>query len=267
MNGRPRAPKVKAADRCPAREAEADTGPPPTAKMAPSDLLALIINGLFGLLGLLIMPSNPSVGIVTTAFFGSGAVFLGWLHWRRYQDHRLQFTDIEVVGGARILPRRGFLLTIGFWLTSLGTLMVVFGQSYPILFQWLGGLIALSGAVLLVLVALRIVPAGFLQFEPQGLIIGSRSWQAIVPWDWIIDVQQTEFQNNSMVLLTIANVEQLDVKPATARPKALRAIGQKPFTILPLYYGIPSPLLAAAIKRYANDAEARESLRVRQLMH
>lgn len=270
--GRRRAPKANATGLHQAREGgRSDTGQLPPYRMARGDLWALIINGVFGALGLLMLPSNPSVGIISAAFFGSGAIFLGWLHWRRYQDYKLQLTDIEVAGGARILPRRGFLLTMGAWLAVLGSVLIVFGQSYPALLQWLGAFIAFSGATLLVLTVLRVFPPGFLQFEQQGLIIGQRGWHVLVPWDWIVDVRLAEIQNNPMVLLTVANVEQLDVTPAAARPKAQKAMAGRtwwnwgPFAILPLHYGIPSPVLAGAIKRYANDAAARKNLGARQI--
>ncbi len=245
--------------------------PSPRYRMPRGDFWALAINAVFGLLGLLLLPSNPPVGIVTTAFFGSGAVLLGWLQWRRWQDHTLHFTHVDVAAGVRILPRRGFLLVIGAWLFCLGLILVIFGGSYPALLQWLGGFIALAGAVFLVLAALRIAPPGFLQFEPNGLIVGQRGWQVLVPWEWITDVRLSDVQSNPVVLLSVAHVDKLEVTPAAAQPRALKAMAGStwwswgPFILFPLHFGIPSPVLAGAIARYASDAAARQNLAARQL--
>ncbi len=214
----------------------------------------------------------PDVGLVTVAFCGSGALFLGWLQWKKYSEHHLLLTSVDVAGGVRIYPRRAFMLTMGVWLAVLGSIMVVFGAPFSIVFQGLAAFIAVVGAVLTVLTMFRLFPPGFLQFEPEGLIIGQRGWQVLVPWDNIYGVSQSEIHNNPILQLGIQDYSSLVVAPDSAQAKAEKAMSGKsltswgPLTILPLHYGIASKVLAGAIMRYVNNAAARRSLGNRQLV-
>jgi hypothetical protein len=235
------------------------------------EVLSVMINAAFALVGLVLLPSQPDVGIVTLAFFGSGALFLGWLQWQRYVEHKIAFTSVGVVGGVRLLPRRGFMLVMGAWLFVLGVVLVVFGERYSIIFQGLAAFVAACGLVAAVMAMLRLLPAGFLQFEPDGLIIGQRGWHVLVPWDCIYAVQQNELHNNPVIQLGVERNDALVVTPASAQAKADKAmaggslLNWGPFLIFPMHYGIPTPVLAGAIQRYASDAAARKTLGERQL--
>jgi hypothetical protein len=237
------------------------------------DLLPILCNVVLALIGLVLLPSKADVGIVTVAFFGSGAYFLGLLQWRKYAEHKLKLTSVEVVGGARIYPKRSFMVLMGLWLLILGFVFIVFGGSYPAMFRWIGGFVAVCGFVVAVLAALRLHPAGFLQFEPEGLIIGQRGWRVMVPWDKIEDVDVTELSNNPVIRLGVYDRQNLVITPASAEAKA-RTIMSKgstlfswgPFFIFPMHYGIPTRILASAIRHYAHDNVARRKLGDRQLV-
>jgi hypothetical protein len=258
---------------------KAFAGNPPNAphNLAPfrigwHELWPIIINALFAVLGAFLMVSEPDKAIVTVAIFGSGAYFLSWLQWRRYKDHKLMVTNVEVAGGVRILPRGGFLLWMGLWLVVLGLVLVKFGGHYPEALQWLGGFIALSGTILATLVILRIMPPGFLQFEAEGLMIGGQGWQTLVPLEKINTIAQGEMHSNPVIYLGVTDVHTLVITPASAEAKARKAIrGQawwqwSPLTIFPMHYAIPSPILAGAIARYVEDAAARTNLGREQVL-
>jgi hypothetical protein len=234
------------------------------------DRWPIIGNVLFGVLGLLMMPSKPDVGLVTFTFFGTGGFFLAWLQWRKYQEHRLTLTSVEVAGGVRIRPS-GFLLVMGLWMAVVGLVIYFFGGSYPALMRWLGAFIAVCGIVFSVLAVLRIFPAGFLQFEPAGLIIGHRGWQVLVPWDRIYVVQQNEMHSNPVITIGVIDRDALEITPSSMEAKARKILaGQSqwqwsPLIIFPMHYGIPAGVLAGAITRYVEDAGARRNLGSRQL--
>jgi hypothetical protein len=236
-----------------------------------ADLWPIVINVIFGLLGLALMFHDFSVGLVTAAFFGSGGFFLGWLQWKRYEDHRLMLTSVEVAGGVRIWPRRGFLFTMGAWSGAVGTIMYVFGDSYPDLFRWLAIFIAASGFLLAALAWLRLFPGGFLQFEPEGLIIAKRGWQMLIPWDKVDNVSTGELQNNPYVHVWVVDRAALVFTPDSAKVKAEKALASSsiwqwnPLVIFPMHFGIPTTILAAAIVRYATDAKSRAALASRRL--
>ena len=236
-----------------------------------SDFLAIVINAVIGLLGLVLLPSKPDVGIVTASFFGTGAVFLGWLQWERYSDHKLALTSVEVAGGVRIYPRRAFMVGMGVWMAALGLVMLVFGAVFSVVFQGIAAFIAFVGVVLTVAAMFRLYPAGFLQFEPDGLIIGQRGWQILIPWDAIYGVVQSEIQSNPIIRLGIEDPLAVVVSPASAQAKADKAMNGGtltnwgPFIIFPMHYGIPSSVLAGAIMQYAKNAAARRGLGTKRL--
>ncbi len=253
----------------PAPQSKAPT--PPPFRIPWRDRWTIIINGVFALLGLLLIRANLDVGIVTVAFFGSGAFLLAWLQWRKYVEHRQTLTSVDVVGGVRIYPRRAFMLVMGGWLAALGLVLFVFGTSYPGLLRWIAAFIFVCGFVLCVLTVLRQYPPGFLQFEPDGLMIGRRGWQVRVPWDCIYAVETGEISNNPIIQLGVTDRHMLVVSPATAQSIADKAMkggsltDWGPFIIFPMHYGVASKVLAGAIMHYVEDAAARRSLGKRQL--
>ncbi len=253
------------------QDAECASQRPQPFRISRRDLISLIINWAFALLGLALLPSAPDVGLVTLALFGSGALFLGWQQWRRYTEHRLLLTSVAVAGGVPIAQRRGSTVVKGLWLVALGLVFVVFGGSYPVAFQWLGGFVFLVGIAVTALAALRLHPAGFLQFEPDGLIIAQRSWQVLVPWDRIYAVKRGDISNTPFIRLGVTDIATLAITPPSATAKALQEMlsGSRwswgPFMIFPTHYGIATPVLGGAIVHYVRNAPARKNLSHRQL--
>ncbi len=245
-------------------EGDARWRPPPPSW---HDWLMLAIGVLFVIAGFAILPSDPDVGIVTLAMFGSClAVFVNTI-WRKLRYRALRPSHVEVTGGVPIKPRMGWAIGLGLWLAALGVIFVVFGHAYPLLFRVLGGFVAAVGMLLFLGTALGRWPGGYLQFDPETLTIAQKNWRAVIPWDRISGVYEGEYQNNPIVLIDVAGVETLNILPPSAVARAMTAIGQSrawmgaDFAIMTTHYGIDRPVLAAALRRYALDASARAGLR------
>ena len=109
--------------------------PPRRPRPTFQDWLLLAINVVFVAMGLVILPSKPDVGVVTLAFFGSCLVVTAGSVWRKLRDRRFSADTVEVVGGVPIRPRVGLFSLAGLWMLALGTVLIVFGHAYPLLFR------------------------------------------------------------------------------------------------------------------------------------
>ncbi len=243
--------------------------PPRRPRPTFQDWLLLAINVVFVAMGLVILPSKPDVGVVTLAFFGSCLVVTAGSVWRKLRDRRFSADTVEVVGGVPIRPRVGLFSLAGLWMLALGTVLIVFGHAYPLLFRIIAGFIALVGAGLLVAVVVGVWPAGYLRFDPDALTIAERGWCAVIPWHEIAAVREGDYHTNPVLLIDVADVDGLAIEPPAARLRAMKKIAQNQsylyadFAIMPTHYGIGLPALAAAVIRYATDATARAELKPR----
>jgi hypothetical protein len=234
------------------------------------ELMPIIGNLAFAVIGLVLLPSSPSLAFICLAFFGGGGFFLAWLQWRRFQDHQLDPSSVEVVGGVRILPSK-FMVSIGLGLAVVGFVIFYFGGEYPVFLQWLGALIGVFGAVIFVLALMGRFPPGFLQFEPDGLIIGRTGWQMLVPWDRIYAIEQGTLENNPIITLGVVDIDSIEITPAAKEKKARKIISGgsawqwTPLKIFPMHYSIPTPVLVGAIRHYVENEAARRNLGRRQL--
>jgi hypothetical protein len=227
------------------------------------------MNFLFVVAGVLILPQNRDGGIVTIALFGSFLVVSAGIVLRKLRDRRFAAERVAVAGGVPIRASTTLLPLLGGWLAILGVVLFVFGHDYPMLFRAIAAFLAVIGVVLLALALTRRLPGGFLQFDPDALIIAQRRWRARLPWDDIVAVHEGELSSNPVLLVSVADGSGLDIAPAAARAQALRDIGRTraltgaDFMVMPQHYGIALPLLAATIVRYVQDQSARAELRPR----
>lgn len=246
-------------------ERQRERRPPPSLR----DWALLAINIVFVAGGLAILPSDRDTGIVTLAFFGSCLAVTVATLWRKHRYRRYSPGKVEVVGGTPIRPKVGVMLGLGVWMLALGTVLVIYGQHYPLAFRVLSGFVAVAGAVLLLLALSGQWPGGWLQFDPDVLTIAQRGFAVRLPWHDIVAVVEGDYETNPLLLIAVADVTALEVVPSEARAKALRTIGRTrgtmgaDFAIMTTHYGIDLPVLADAVRRYAGDATARRELRPR----
>ena len=224
------------------------------------------IGTMFVLMGLVILPHDLNTGVTTIAFFGvCAAVGINTIvRKRRYARQRVD--GIEVVGGVRIRPSRLRLVSFGCLLLALGVVLLVFSPAAPYL-VWLSfWLIAGVGALMLVGVAVGYLPNQYIEFRPDGLVLGYRSWTVLLPWERIERVSAGEMHSNPVLLLSLDAPETCDVTPPAKLGKFLKYVGQSrgwigaDIFLMTTHFGIDLPVLVGAVSRYAADPVARAEL-------
>lgn len=237
------------------------------------DWALLAIGVAFVVMGLVILPSKPDVGIVTLAFFGLCTAVFASTIIRKLAYRRPRPLKVEIVGGVPIRQSLVVTLTLGGALLATGAILVAFGRSYGLVFWSLSWIIAITGAALLLGRALGFVGTGYLQFDPEGITLGQRGWAYTAPWEQIIEVRETEYNSNPLLLIWLLKLESVVAEPPAARARVLAHLIRNtaylgaPIAIMTSQYGLDLPLLSAAVKRYASDPSARAELGQRLLTH
>jgi hypothetical protein len=230
------------------------------------DWALLAISTVFVAIGLVVLWSEPDVGIVTLALFGSCLALFAHNIWRKFHYRNLAGARIAVVGGVPIRAGLARPIGLGLWIATMGGLMAGFGGNYGPVFQWLSAGVALAGFAVLGLVALGRYSGRFLRFDPEGLTIAERGWQVLLPWDSITDVQVGSYNDNPMLFLHVADPGALVVAPPEAGGKAMAKFASNqswmgaPFAIMTGEFGTDAPVLAGAIATYVQNHAARRSL-------
>lgn len=221
---------------------------------------------MFVLMGLVILPRDLNIGVTTIALFGvCAAVGINTIvRKRRYARQRVD--GIQVVGGVRIRPSRLRLALFGGMLLGLGIVLVVFSSTAPYLI-WLSFWVIVGvGALMLVGVAVGYLPNQYIEFRPDGLVLGFKSWTVLLPWDRIARVSAGEMQRNPVLLLSLDAPETCDVTPPAKLGKFLKYVGQSrgwigaDIFLMTTHFGIDLPVLVGAISRYVEDPAARAEL-------
>jgi hypothetical protein len=221
--------------------------------------------------GLFILPSRSDVGIVTLAFFGTCTAMFGANLVRKYRFRRLQPIRVQIVGAVPIRPSRGGVFLLGGTLFALGVTLEIFGTAYGRIFSSLSFVIAGVGALLLVGLALRWLPVGYIQFDPAGLTFGQRRWAFMVPWDQIAKVGAGEFHDNPVLLLWIREPAAIQVDPPHHHARAVAGLASTMawsgvhVMLMTSQYGMDLPLVAKAVERYVSDPSSRRELAQRFL--
>lgn len=233
------------------------------------DWLLVVIGLAFVVMGIVVLPRNPSVGIVTITFFGLCAGIGIRIVIGKRKDSGFQSLSVQVIGGIDIRPSRRRIFVMACLLVFVGSVLIVFGGQYSIVFQALAGVIAGFGIVLVTLIALRKIPVGFIRFDYEGFTIGKKRWNVILPWDEILEVQAGDYSGNSALFLWIKSFDRIKTVPNEFRKSAvdeMRAnekwIGSH-FIIVTENYNLSAPMVAEALERYILTPAAREELKER----
>jgi hypothetical protein len=225
------------------------------------DWLLFGTSAAFVAVGAVILPSDPEIGVVTLAFFGSTlAVFLGQII-TKMRARRFMADSVTVPAGVVIRPQRRPIVIMGLWLFGLGAVLGLVGVSYPPLFRWLGGVIAVIGAALLAGALSGYLPrASWLRFDPGGLTVGQPDWQIQLPWSQVVTLGESYLHGQPMLLIGVDGIYDLPIVPGKAAQKARKLLARTedwtgaPIAILTSHYGIDLPVLSQAIADFAaND--------------
>jgi hypothetical protein len=228
---------------------------------------------MFALMGFFILPDNRDLGISTIALFGVGATMSVSRVVRKLRHARQHIGSVQVIGGTRIVASRLRMASVGATCLVLGAILIIFDHA-PLYIRFFYWLIAGAGLALLSMFALGIGGAGaYLEFKPAGLVLGYRSWAALLAWDRIARISTGELHKNEALFLWLDSPEVLQVTPHEKHDKFIKYVRQcrawigSDILIMPTQYGIDSQVLFAALTRYMKDAEARAELEPDTMPH
>jgi hypothetical protein len=231
------------------------------------DWLLLAGSVMFVAGGLFIIRSDPNTGIVTIAVFGLAAAVHAVNLVRKWRFYRMRRPlQVHVVGGVPIRPLRGNLVIAGAGIAALGVVIVVFGRHYGLVMWSIGWLLAATGIVLLLALAGRLLPVGYLRFDAPGITIAGRDWAYMIPWDNISQMATGEYNRNPVLLIRLHHEDAIEVRPPERKGKVLKrlawstALFGAPVMLMPSQYGLDLPLLVQALERYITIAPARAEL-------
>lgn len=236
------------------------------------DWILVAIGLAFVVAGIMVLPRNPKVGIVTLAFFGLCAGIAIRTVFRKLRDSRFQSLSVHVIGGVEIRPSRLRILLMAVSLFVVGAVLLLFGTEYPFVFRVLAGLICGTGIALVLMIALGKIPVGFIRFDSEGFTIGRKRWNVTLPWDEIAEIRAGDYSGNSALYLWIKSLDRIKTDPEEFQNKAVeeilsseRWIGAH-FMILTENYNLSSPMVAEALERYVLEPSSREELKKRMIL-
>lgn len=225
----------------------------------------LVIGVLFVVAGLVILPSNVEIGLVTLVFFGLCTALFVHTILRKRRWARGVFTPASLVGGRRYPLRRKPLLLLGAALVVLGGVGVTFGTSYPWLFRILVAGVGVLGLVVLLLVALG-RPRGYVQFDPDALEIGHAHHRVRFPWDAVYVAIPGDLYGHPIVHIVLTEPEAVEVVPEERRHAVIAGLRRNERRLgsheglMPQRYGLDAPLVHTWIRDLVCDPSARERL-------
>ena len=235
------------------------------------DWALLAISVVFVVGGIILLPSNRDVGIVSIAMFGPCAAVAVIIIMRKLRFRRLRALKAEIVGGVPIRQSRVLVIASGATLTAMGTIFILFGHSYGPVFLVLAWVIALIGGGLLIGALTGLWPNNSIQFDPEGITFGRTGFAFTVPWDNIAQVSAGAMNNNPAVFIRLHDYTGIIVHPNEQRERALKRLAWSagwagaPIVILTSNYGMDLPLFMAALERYLADPSTRAELARRLL--
>ena len=245
----------------------------PYPKPGIRDWVLLTINIVFVALGLVILPHNRDVGIVSLALFGPCLILAVVSVLRKFRFRRFRALKAEIVGGVPIRASRAQLLSIALVLTLMGVIIVLFGRSYPLLFWMLAWLIALIGGALTIAVLSGLIPNDYLKFDPDGITFGRARYAYMVPWDNVAQVSAGHMHDNPALFIRLHDYGRVTVHPREKRERVLKSFAWgtgwagAPIVLLPSRYNIDLPMLMLALERYLKEPTARSELAHRLIPH
>jgi hypothetical protein len=230
------------------------------------DWMLLTIGILFVAAGLIILPSNRDVGVVTIALSGPCAALSIATILRKLRFRGAAPLKVELVGGVPIRPSRLGAATYGVAIATIGIILIVFGRSYGLMFWCLAWFIAFIGSSMLLGVAVGLLPVGYIRFDPAGITLAQGRWAYTVPWEAIYQLSGGEYHGNPALGIWLYDFDLITVQPTASRDRVLRHFAQNqvwfgaPIVLFTSRYRMELPLLMKAMQRYMMDTAARAEL-------
>jgi hypothetical protein len=235
------------------------------------DWALLGVSLAFVLCGLIILPHDLNVGLVTLAVFGPCAALAASIVLRKLRFRGQHALKAEIVGGVPIRMSRKLFLTYGGVLAGMGLVMVLFGRGYGLIFWLLAWFVLFVGCALLAGVLSGRLASRTLQFDPEGIRFGQRGFVFTVPWESIVEMRGGELQSNPALFIWLRDAGGITVDPADQAHRVVKLMAHNigwigaPLVLFPSQYGLDLPLLTAALGRYLSDPDERQDLARRLL--
>ena len=252
----------------PEREARRDRYPRPSR----GEWIKLAILALALVLGIVAVwqGKNLKKDIPFVALAFSFFVLFALRPLRLLRYRQTKFMKVEVLGGVPIRGPRWHFLVFAAWGMILGAICSWFGWEGDSRLLVVGTTMLLLGGYTAMIVYLRYLPLGHVQFEPDVLIISEWRWRARIPWNQITFVKEKEVNEFPYLLLFVDGP--VDVEPKLYQSQWHRFGGLSrqfdfdgsQFAISAFHLGIDLPVLTAAVVRYRADKAAREELKLRR---
>lgn len=231
-----------------------------------AETIGLGFCGLMCVAALFMARDHWRPALVTFAFFGGGA--LVYLHslMRKRREARFEAIQVQVAGGVDIPFARGRVIWMALALFTLGAIIFGVGTDYPWIFRVLGLFVAACGIAMLGGVLLGFIGKQFIRFEPHGIVLGQRTYRSCIPWELIQAVQAFEHHRNPLVGVHLTDPLLVEITPASQQGAFLKRIRRNriwvgPEVVIAAHnFGLETPPLVAALRRYANDPAARAEL-------
>lgn len=231
----------------------------------------LAISLFFTLLALLLLRTDFRESMVMLAMFGSALAVNVHIIRRKFRLKKLSSVSVKVVGGIRIRPSLTRLLQLGIGFLVVGVIFVLYGKQNDWLLQGIAWLIASVGGAILLGVLTHLLPAEFIQFEPDGFVMGRRGVNALIPWDAITRISAGELHSNQAVFLWVDEAA-VQAIPPSCLPKVHKGIASArdwigaDFVVMSSIYSIDAPILLATLERYASGPQARTELNAQRAL-
>src|SRR5262249_30135150 len=160
---------------------------------------------------------------------------------------RRRLVAVTITGGVPIHPSRSraALWSAGFAVLWIGALLARPTHPVMVVAAWLllaMGVVALAGS------ALGRMPAGYLQFDPEGITFGCPSWRYVVPWDGIRSAAPAQRHGHPILLIQLVAPGVVRASPASCQARAARCLRSNarwqgaPVAIMPGTYGVDLPV-------------------------
>lgn len=231
------------------------------------DWAAFAIFVIFSAVTPLVFSSNSDLGIYCLVFFGFGSIVAGLTVFRKIRESNFDGSSVDVIGGVAIRPSRPRLMVYAFGLSIFGATMAVFGTGMPIFLRLIGGGLLALGITMVILGLLKKLPAGFIRFDVDRFVLGNRRYTIGIEWDNMARIEPGNIHNNSAVFVWLKSPQAIHVEPSKSITSALKSISWTEqwygahLALITEIYGLPGPMVAAALTRYKSHPEAREELR------
>jgi hypothetical protein len=216
------------------------------------DWLLLLGSLGFVALGILLWRHDRNTAVTSIAFFGACAAVGTAQIVSKLRMRNVVMSAIPE--GVPLRPRPGTIIAMGLGLLALGATLYIFQAEQNSILRWISLGIAGFGTLLLMGWLTGYLPAGFVQLDPDALVVATSRSSMHIPWDAIGGVEIRTFHGHVTLCLDPLDLDRIESRPPLSREKLNRSmalakrLGGAPVMILQTQVDVPLPSLYKAIR-------------------